>query len=189
MQGICSMSGFPSPARAQSVADQLLSASFHSGWGVRTLADDAMLFNPMSYHNGSIWPHDTAMCGAGLARYGERDSVVRLMSGTFESAVHFNMRLPELFCGFTRCTGRSTDRLSGRLPAAGLVGRIRLHADAGLPWPRDRWLGRRDPCHPSPAADRYRQLTLRHLGVGATAVDLTFQRVGDRVGCLPRRSA
>ncbi|RUV33429.1 amylo-alpha-1,6-glucosidase, partial [Mesorhizobium sp. M7A.F.Ca.MR.228.00.0.0] len=73
-----------------------------SGWGLRTLADDAVFFNPMSYHNGSIWPHDTAICGAGLAHYGERESVVRLMSGTFESAVHFNMRLPELFCGFTR---------------------------------------------------------------------------------------
>lgn len=61
----------------------------------------------MSYHNGSIWPHDTAMCGAGLARFGERESVVRLMSSTFESAVHFNMRLPELFCGFTRAPGEA----------------------------------------------------------------------------------
>ncbi|TIU28756.1 MAG: amylo-alpha-1,6-glucosidase, partial [Mesorhizobium sp.] len=74
--------GLPELERAKMVADQLLSASFHSGWGLRTLADDAIFFNPMSYHNGSIWPHDTALCGVGLARYGERDSVVRLMSGT-----------------------------------------------------------------------------------------------------------
>lgn len=99
--------GLPEPTRAKLVAHQLLSASFHSGWGLRTLADDAVFFNPMSYHNGSIWPHDTALCGAGLARFGERESVVRLMSSTFESAVHFNMRLPELFCGFTRAPGEA----------------------------------------------------------------------------------
>jgi glycogen debranching enzyme len=115
------------------VADQLLSASFHSGWGLRTLADDAVFFNPMSYHNGSIWPHDTAMCGAGLARFGERESVIRLMSSTFESAVHFNMRLPELFCGFTRAPGEAPIAY----PVACLPQAVCLHADAGLPRPRD----------------------------------------------------
>ena len=59
-------------------------------------------FNPMSYHNGSVWPHDTALCAAGLARYGERDGVARLLSDMFEAAVQFDMRLPELFCGFAR---------------------------------------------------------------------------------------
>ena len=60
----------------------------------------------MSYHNGSIWPHDTALCAAGLSRYGEREGVVRLMSGLFEFAVHLDMRLPELFCGFGRAPAR-----------------------------------------------------------------------------------
>ena len=136
----------------------------------------------MSYHNGSIWPHDTAICAAGLARYGERDSVVRLMSGTFEAAVHFNMRLPELFCGFTARAGRGADRLSRRLPAAGLVGGVGLHADAGLPRPGDRRLGRRNPRRPGRACrSASTHLTMRHLGVGEAAVDLIFQRVGDRV--------
>ena len=97
--------GLPGQERAEAVARQLLSAQFHSGWGVRTLADDELAFNPMSYHNGSVWPHDTALCAAGFARYQERESVIRLMTGMFEAAVQFNMRLPELFCGFPRSAG------------------------------------------------------------------------------------
>ena len=103
------------------------------------------------------------------------------MSGTFEAAVHFDMRLPELFCGFTALAGRSAGRLSGRLPAAGLVGRVGLHAAAGLPWPRIDGLA--GEVH----VDRPRlpigidHLTIRRLGVGTVAVDLSFQRVGDRV--------
>ena len=109
-------------ARASAWPTSCWPRRFHSGWGVRTLADDEMPFNPMSYHNGSIWPHDTAICAAGMARYGERDSVVRLMSGTFEAAVHFNMRLPELFCGFDR-SRRAKRRSPIRSPACPRHGR------------------------------------------------------------------
>lgn len=173
--------GLPEPARAQLVADQLLSASFHSGWGVRTLADDAVFFNPMSYHNGSIWPHDTAMCGAGLARYGERESVVRLMSGTFESAVHFNMRLPELFCGFTRAPGEAPIAYPvACLPQAWSAGSAFMLMQACLGLEIDGWDGEIRVTRPRLPIG-IDTLTLRHLGVGATKVDLTFQRVGDRV--------
>ncbi len=64
----------------RSVARQLLDTPFNSGWGIRTLARGEANFNPMSYHNGSVWPHDGALCAAGLARYGERAGVVRLLS-------------------------------------------------------------------------------------------------------------
>ena len=59
----------------------------------------------MSYHNGSVWPHDTALCAAGMARYETRDGVARLLTEMFEAAVKFGMRLPELFCGFARQAG------------------------------------------------------------------------------------
>jgi glycogen debranching enzyme len=62
-------------------------------------------FNPMSYHNGSVWPHDTALAALGMSHYGERDGVVSLTAALFETAVNFEMRLPELFCGFTRRPG------------------------------------------------------------------------------------
>ncbi|ESZ75934.1 MULTISPECIES: amylo-alpha-1,6-glucosidase [unclassified Mesorhizobium] len=173
--------GLPEPARAKMVADQLLSASFHSGWGVRTLSDDAVLFNPMSYHNGSIWPHDTAMCGAGLARFGERDSVVRLMSGTFESAVHFNMRLPELFCGFTRSPGEAPIAYPvACLPQAWSAGSAFMLMQACLGLEIDGWNGEIHVTRPRLPIG-IDTLTLRHLGVGEKRVDLTFQRVGDRV--------
>ncbi len=91
--------------RGEAVARQLESALFHTGWGVRTLAAGQPRFNPMSYHNGSVWPHDTALCARGLARYGDRSAAVGLLQALFEAAVTFDMRLPELFCGFTRQRG------------------------------------------------------------------------------------
>ncbi|TIV36092.1 MAG: amylo-alpha-1,6-glucosidase, partial [Mesorhizobium sp.] len=180
--------GLPQPERARLVADQLLSASFHSGWGLRTLADDAVFFNPMSYHNGSIWPHDTALCGVGLARYGERDSVVRLMSGTFESAVHFNMRLPELFCGFARAPGEAPIAYPvACLPQAWSAGSTFMLMQACLGLEIDGWEGELHVTRPRLPIG-IDTLTLRHLTVGDKAVDLTFQRVGDRVAAfLPDR--
>jgi glycogen debranching enzyme len=176
--------GLPSPERAQKVAEQLLSASFHSGWGLRTLADDAIFFNPMSYHNGSIWPHDTALCTAGMARYGVRDHVVRLMSGTFEAAVHFNMRLPELYCGFTRAPGEAPIAYPvACLPQAWSAGAAFMLMQACLGIEIDGWKG-------EIRVDRPRlpigidSLTVRHLQVGQVRVDLTFERVGDRVAAF-----
>src|SRR6185369_11687900 len=97
--------GLPSAERGQRVARALLSNTFDSGWGLRTLAPAQARFNPMSYHNGSVWPHDTGICTAGLARYDERAGVVRLINQMFETAVSFGMQLPELFCGFQRTPG------------------------------------------------------------------------------------
>jgi glycogen debranching enzyme len=176
--------GLPMPERAQKVADQLLSASFHSGWGLRTLADDAVFFNPMSYHNGSVWPHDTALCIAGLARYGVRDQVVRLMSGTFEAAVHFNMRLPELFCGFTRAPGEAPIAYPvACLPQAWSAGAAFMLMQACLGLEIDGWKGEIHVTRPRLPIG-IDSLTVRHLRVGKTVHDLTFQRVGDRVGAF-----
>jgi len=173
--------GLPTPARARLVADQLLSASFHSGWGIRTLADDAIFFNPMSYHNGSIWPHDTAICTAGLARYGVRDSVVRLMSGTFEAAVHFNMRLPELFCGFTRAPSEAPIAYPvACLPQAWSAGAAFMFMQACLGIEIDGWNGAINVTRPRLPIG-IDNLVVRHLRVGNATVDLNFQRVGDRV--------
>ena len=176
--------GLPDQDRARMVADQLLSASFHSGWGLRTLADEAIFFNPMSYHNGSIWPHDTAICAAGLARYGIRDSVVRLMSGTFESAVHFNMRLPELFCGFTRAAGEAPIAYPvACLPQAWSAGSAFMLMQACLGLQIDGWTDEIHVTRPRLPIG-IDNLVIRHLSVGHVAVDLTFQRVGDRVGAF-----
>jgi glycogen debranching enzyme len=77
-------------------------ASF-SGWGVRTVARTAARYNPISYHNGSVWPHDNALIALGCARYGLKEPVLRIFTGLFDAASHWDpRRLPELFCGFAR---------------------------------------------------------------------------------------
>src|SRR5437868_4245832 len=70
--------GLASRKRARRVAEQLLSPALNSGWGIRTLAHGEARYNPMSYHNGSVWPHDGAICTSGIARYGDRDGVVKM---------------------------------------------------------------------------------------------------------------
>ena len=80
-------------------------ASF-SGFGIRTLATSEARYNPMSYHNGSIWPHDNALIAAGFARYGLREYAARIFEGLFEASTYMDLRrLPELFCGFPRQRG------------------------------------------------------------------------------------
>jgi len=99
-------SGIASPEHAQRIVDGLMGHPFFSGWGIRTIPVGAARYNPMSYHNGSIWPHDNALIAAGMARYGRTESAMQLFSCTFESSLHFDAhRLPELFCGFKRRPG------------------------------------------------------------------------------------
>ncbi|MDB5562512.1 MAG: amylo-alpha,6-glucosidase [Hyphomicrobiales bacterium] len=100
--------GIAYPERASAVVATLMSPTSFSGWGVRTLASTEARYNPMSYHNGSVWPHDNAMIASGFARYGFRRQAARIFEGLFAAAVHIDLRrLPELFCGFPRKGGQS----------------------------------------------------------------------------------
>jgi len=102
------LSGIASSERAALVTKRLMSEAGYSGWGVRTVASTAARYNPMSYHDGSVWPHDNALIAAGFGRYGMRDEAARILSGLFEASLHFDLsRLPELFCGFSRQPGES----------------------------------------------------------------------------------
>ncbi|MFL6797649.1 MAG: glycogen debranching N-terminal domain-containing protein [Xanthobacteraceae bacterium] len=99
--------GIARPERALMVGDGLMHPQFFSGWGIRTIANTEARYNPMSYHNGSIWPHDNALIALGLARYGLKSAVERVFKGLFDAASYMEMRrLPELFCGFQRGRGR-----------------------------------------------------------------------------------
>ena len=93
-------------ARARRVADRLMNDDSFSGWGVRTIPASQARYNPMAYHNGSVWPHDNALIATGFARYGFRDLVVKLLDGMKDASVAVDMRrLPELICGFPRRPG------------------------------------------------------------------------------------
>ena len=99
-------SGIVPPDRAGRIVERLLGRELYSGWGVRTLATRERRYNPMSYHNGSVWPHDTAIAAAGIRRYGYTDQFLTLATGLFDAAQHCEgRRLPELFCGFPRVPG------------------------------------------------------------------------------------
>ncbi len=99
------LTGLADPARARRVATTLLGNEGYCGWGVRTLGAGEARYNPMSYHNGSVWPHDNALIALGLARYGLKNEMFRILTGLAEAGTHFErQRLPELFCGFRRRT-------------------------------------------------------------------------------------
>jgi len=100
--GHCLWTGIVDVDKAEQVADWLLSSEMFGGWGVRTLASSMGAYNPMSYHNGSVWPHDNALVAAGLMRYGFVEHAQRVAIGVLDAAKAFGGRLPELFCGFDR---------------------------------------------------------------------------------------
>jgi glycogen debranching enzyme len=105
--GYALFTGIALPERAPAVAATLMSDHTFCGWGLRTLAATEARFNPMSYHNGSVWPHDNALIAAGFARYGFRHEAARIFEGLFVAASYADLRrLPELFCGFPRQRGR-----------------------------------------------------------------------------------
>jgi glycogen debranching enzyme len=100
--------GMPRPERAARVVQSLFSREFFSGWGVRTVSAREKRFNPTSYHNGSVWPHDNALIGLGLAHYGHVPETLALTTALFDAAAHMHLRrLPELFCGFERKRGKA----------------------------------------------------------------------------------
>jgi glycogen debranching enzyme len=95
--------GIASSERAQRVAATLMSPATFGGWGIRTIGSSESRYNPMSYHNGSIWPHDNGLIALGFARYGLQQSAARLFGALFDAASYMDLRrLPELFCGFPR---------------------------------------------------------------------------------------
>ncbi|WP_426007438.1 glycogen debranching N-terminal domain-containing protein [Paenarthrobacter sp. NyZ202] len=100
--GHCLWVGLVDDDKAPKVVERLMSPEMFSGWGVRTLATDMGAYNPASYHNGSVWPHDNAVIAAGLMRYGFIDEAQRIATSLFEAADYSGGRLPELFCGFSR---------------------------------------------------------------------------------------
>ena len=104
--GHCLWTGIASPKRARMVAQTLLQEDSFSGWGVRTIASKEARYDPLSYHNGSIWPHDNAVIAAGMGRYRYRGGAIRILTGLFDAARSMERwRLPELFCGFPRRPG------------------------------------------------------------------------------------
>ena len=176
------LGGICSPERAQSVADSLMGSRFFNGWGIRTLASNEARYNPMSYHNGSVWPHDNAAIAMGLARYGLKPQAERIFGGLFDAALYVDLRrLPELFCGFARRRGQGpTFYPVACSPQAWAA--TALHAALGA------CLGLRfDVAESSVVFDRPRlpefldEVTLHNLSLGTARISVMLRRMGNEV--------
>ena len=171
------ISGIAIPERAVRVMDAMMRPDMFSGWGVRTIRDGEPRYNPMSYHDGSIWPHDTALAALGFARYGFKDAVVTLAEGLFEAAQRFELRrLPELFCGFPRTSADIPTRYpTACAPAPFLM----VQALLGLEVDGRRKVVRlRNPRLPATLD----WLRLSRLVVGDGEIDLLCEHRGEDVG-------
>jgi glycogen debranching enzyme len=181
--GHCLFTGIVPHERAARLARTLLEPSSFSGWGIRTLAAGEARYNPMSYHNGSVWPHDNAIVAAGLARYGLRNEALRVLEGLYEASLYFtSQRLPELFCGFERQREQGPTlypvACSPQAWASG-AGLQLLQACLGLTIDAPaRELRFSHPILPS----FVRELELGQLSVGADKVDLIVHRYPEDVG-------
>jgi glycogen debranching enzyme len=181
--GHCLYTGIVNPNRASRLAASLSGDSLFSGWGVRTVATTEGRYNPMSYHNGSVWPHDNALIAAGLSRYGFKGEAVKIISGMFDASVFFGLhRLPELFCGFPRRPGEGPTlypvSCSPQAWAAGAVFLL-LQSCLGMQVKgMDRRLVFNNPLLP----DYLKEIQIKGLRVGDASVDLLLARHGSDVG-------
>jgi len=168
--------------RAAEIAHGLMQPRFFSGWGIRTVARGEARYNPMSYHNGSIWPHDNALITLGFARYGLKNPVERIFQGLFEAAAYMDLRrLPELFCGFQRARGRgptlypvacSPQAWASATPFSLIEAALGLEFDTGAGEIRLR----------NPRLPKFLdEVVLRDLQLGQASVDLKVHRHGDEV--------
>ncbi|MBI2933338.1 MAG: amylo-alpha-1,6-glucosidase [Planctomycetes bacterium] len=170
--------GIARPEHARAIAALLGDDTFFSGWGIRTVASTEARYNPMSYHNGSIWPHDNALIAMGISRYKiGQEMILRLLNGLYEASIFSDLnRLPELFCGFARRGGEGpTQYPVACSPQAWSSAAVFMLLQAGLGLSIDATRPR--VCFHSPALPpSFRGLSIRNLRVGNALVSLDLTR-------------
>ncbi|MFC0009062.1 amylo-alpha-1,6-glucosidase [Devosia nitrariae] len=176
------MTGIAYPERSGAVVRTLLSNESFCGWGIRTLASGEKRYNPMSYHNGSLWPHDNALIAAGFARYGFRREAARIFEGLFAASTYIDMRrLPELFCGFSRQgTQGPTFYPVACSPQAWAAATplLLLQSCLGLGFDAER----RQIVFEHPSMPAFLdEVFLRNLRIGSESADIALRRSGSQV--------
>jgi glycogen debranching enzyme len=171
------------PERAGRIANQLLSEDFYCGWGIRTIPKKESRYNPMAYHNGSVWPHDNAIIATGMARYGFTSKAMAVFSGLRDVSLYMDQhRMPELFCGFEKRPDEGPTlypvACSPQAWAAASVFYL-LQACLGLSFdPHKREIHFRNPQLPP----FLQTVEIRDLSIGGGTVDLMLQRYPNSVG-------
>ncbi len=186
------LTGIALPERAAALTRTLMGPGLFCGWGVRTLSSTEARYNPMSYHNGSVWPHDNALIAAGLARYGFKREAARIFEGLFAASTYIDLRrLPELFCGFPRQHTRGpTFYPVACMPQAWAAAAplFMLQSCLGLGFDP----GRRHVTFDEPTLPEFLdEVTLRNLVLDGGGADVTLRRSGAKVvvDVLERRGA
>ena len=181
--GHCLFSGIATEHQEDGVTRALLSSDFFSGWGIRTLATVENRYNPMSYHNGSMWPHDNAVIAYGALRRSNKDLPLRILTGLMELSENVTLRrLPELICGFNRRPGKGPTlypvACSPQAWAAG-ASFLTLQACLGLEVSARE---SRIYLYHSALPECLEHVRIKNLRVGDACVDLAFERHADTVG-------
>ena len=171
--------GLATQEQARRIVADMMEPDFFSGWGIRTVAEGELRYNPMSYHNGSVWPHDNALVAAGMARYGARNAVRRVFAAILDAASYMDLRrLPELYCGFRRRAGRgptlypvacSPQAWASAAPFSLIQSCVGLSL-----WPETGEIRLTNPVLP-PGVDWIR---LRNLRVGTANADVLVRAIG-----------
>jgi glycogen debranching enzyme len=181
--------GIVGPARANIVAHRLMAGDMFTGWGIRTLSARERFYNPMSYHNGSVWPHDTALAALGMRRYDLIEPFLALATGLFQTVLHFEgARVPELFCGFPRSPRQGPTRYpvacSPQAWSAGVVFQLVSGMLGLVPDAAQNRLTLNRPCLPA----WLKWLEIGGLGLGRSRVTLRASqgRQGAAVELLER---
>ena len=186
--GQCLYTGIAQAERARQLLAGLADEHYFSGWGIRTVAENELRYNPMSYHNGSVWPLDNALMAAGAARNDDKAFALRILNSQFEAARHFDLlRLPELFCGFKR-RGRETPLQCpvACSPHSGSAAAPFLMMQSVLGVGIDALDGQIVLAHPM-LPDGLNEVSVRGLSVGEASVDFTVRRHGGSVSVSVER--
>ncbi len=186
--GQCLFSGIASEAQYRQVSEALLTPPFYTGWGIRTVVTGEHRYNPMSYHNGSVWPHDNALIAWGALGSNQKRLALRVLSGLLDLSTAVNLhRLPELICGFARRPGKGPTlypvACSPQAWAAGAVF-MALQACLGLEISARE---KRVYLHHSALPENLKQVHVSNLKIGDACLDLSFERSSGSTGVDVRR--
>lgn len=175
--GHCMFSGIAAQEHARILTRNLTGDAFFTGWGIRTIASSEARYNPMSYHNGSVWPHDNAIIAFGMSRYGFKDAVLKILTGLFEASIFLDLhRLPELFCGLTRRKGEGPTLYPVACdPQSWASGAIFLLLQACLGVSIQAQESRVYFNHPV-LPSFLQEVVVRDLRIGSASLDIAFKR-------------
>ncbi|MEW6381275.1 MAG: amylo-alpha-1,6-glucosidase [bacterium] len=186
--GHCLFSGIASDERAWRIAEALLGDAFFSGWGIRTVAESESRYNPMSYHNGSVWPHDNSLIAYGLSRYKLNGSIPKIIAGLLDATLFMDLhRMPELFCGFVRRPGEGPTLYPvACAPQSWAIGAVFLLLQSCLGLSINAPAGQ--VCFYYPVLPEFlEEVEIKNLKVAGASIDLSIRRYVEDVGVVVLR--